>query len=126
MSLEFRSLKVVSAKMQRWFQESIEPCYQQWLNYVKQPGVRCVVETTFCIDGIKFWLWVATSEQVCALLLAPTRSSAELKSLLGEDFDGILSSDCKACLQSSKGEGETKMLNPFGARLESSLYQSLC
>ncbi len=46
-------------------------------------------------------------------LLAPTRSSAELKSLLGEDFDGIKSSDCEACLQSSKSEGETEMLNPF-------------
>ncbi len=86
------------AKMQRWFQESLFPSYQQWLTYVKQPGVRCVDETTYCIDGIKYWIWVATSDQVCVLLLAPTRSSAELKRLLGEDFEGILSSDCQACL----------------------------
>jgi hypothetical protein len=70
------------AKMQRWFSESLEPSYQKWLAYVQQPGVRCVDETTYCIDGIKYWLWVATSDQVCALLLAPTRSSAELKQLL--------------------------------------------
>lgn len=82
------------AKMQRWFQESLEPSYQKWLAYIQQPGVRCVDETTYCIDGIKYWLWVATSDQVCALLLAPTRSSAELEQLLGEDFSGILSSDC--------------------------------
>ena len=44
--------------------------------------------------GFLYWLWVATSDRVCVLLLAPTRSSAELKRLLGEDFDGILSSDC--------------------------------
>lgn len=88
------------AKMQRWFQESLEPSYQQWLAYVQQPGVRCVDETTYCIDGIKYWLWVATSDQVCALLLAPTRSAAELKQLLGENFQGILSSDCAICLQS--------------------------
>ncbi|GAC1460845.1 MAG: hypothetical protein NVSMB70_06590 [Chamaesiphon sp.] len=80
--------------MQRYFQQSLEPIYQQWLTYVQQPGVRCVDETTYCIDGIKYWLWVATSDQVCVLLLAPTRSSAELKQLLGEDFKGILSSDC--------------------------------
>ena len=86
------------AKMQRWFQESLEPSYQQWLSYIQQPGVRCVDETTYCIDGIKYWLWVATSSTVCVLMLAPTRSSAEAKQLLGEDFDGILSSDCKACL----------------------------
>jgi len=62
----------------------LEPSYQQWL-YI-QPGVRCVDETTY-IDGIKYWLWVATSNQV--LLLAPTRSSAELKQLLGENFEGF-------------------------------------
>jgi hypothetical protein len=43
---------------------------------------------------VNYWLWVATSEQVCVLFLAPTRSSAEVKSLLGEDLNGILSSDC--------------------------------
>ena len=86
------------AKMQHWFQESLLPCYQKWLAYIKEPGVRCVDETTYCIDGIKYWLWVATSDQVGVLLLAPTRSSAELKKLLGEDFEGIKSSDCEACL----------------------------
>lgn len=37
---------------------------------------------------------MATSDLVCALLLAPTRSSTELNQLLGENFSGILSSDC--------------------------------
>jgi len=55
--------------MHQWFQESLEPSYQQWLAYIQ--GVRCVDETTYCIDGIKYWLWVATSNQVCVLLLAP-------------------------------------------------------
>ena len=82
------------AKMQRYFQQSLQPIYQQWLSYVQQPGVRCSDETTYCIDGIKYWLWVATSDSVCALLLAPTRSCAELEKLLGEEFEGILSSDC--------------------------------
>jgi DNA-binding protein H-NS len=67
------------AKMQRYFKVCLQPIYQQWLTYVQQPGVRCVDETTYCIDGIKYWLWVATSDKVCVLLLAPTRSSAELK-----------------------------------------------
>ena len=80
--------------MHKWFQESLAPSYQQWLSYIQQPGIRCVDETTYCIDGIKYWLWVATSNQVCALMLAPTRSSAELEKLLGSDFEGILSSDC--------------------------------
>jgi len=53
------------AKMHQWFQQSLEPSYQQWLAYIQQPGVRCVDETTYCIDGMKYWLWVATSNQVC-------------------------------------------------------------
>jgi hypothetical protein len=56
--------------------------------------VRCVDETSYRLDGVNYWLWVATSKSACVLFLAPTRSSAEVKSLLGEDFDGILSSDC--------------------------------
>jgi hypothetical protein len=67
------------AKMQRYFKVCFGPIYQQWLTYVQQPGVRCVDETTYYIDGIKYWLWVATSDRVCVLLLAPTGSSAELK-----------------------------------------------
>ncbi len=101
------------AKMQRWFTESLEPSYQQWLSYVKQPGVRCVDETTYCIDGIKYWIWVATSDQVCVLLLAPTRSSAELKRLLGEDFEGILSSDCFSAYSPQKAAAKQKCLTHF-------------
>ena len=98
------------AKMQRWFQESLLPSYQKWLAYIKEPGVRCVDETTYCIDGIKYWLWVATSDQVCVLLLAPTRSSAELKKLLGEDFEGILSSDCFSAYSPQKAAAKQKCL----------------
>ncbi len=106
------------AKMQRWFQESLEPSYQQWLAYVKQPGVRCVDETTYCIDGIKYWLWVATSDQVCVLLLAPTRSSVELKQLLGEDFSGILSSDCFSAYGPQSAAAKQKCLAHLERDLE--------
>lgn len=98
------------AKMQRWFTESLEPSYEQWLAYVKQPGVRCVDETTYCIDGIKYWLWVATSLEVCVLLLAPTRGSAEVKKLLGENFEGILSSDCFSAYNPMSAAAKQKCL----------------
>lgn len=108
----------------------MQPIYQQWLSYVQQPGVRCVDETTYCIDGIKHWLWVATSDRVCVILLVPTRSRAELKQLLGQDFEGILSSDCfsaynpqsvvakQKCLTHLEGELEALKLSRFeGNRL---------
>ena len=59
------------AQMQRYFKVCFGSIYQQWLTYVPQPGVRCVDRTTYCMDGLKYWLWVATSDRVCVLLLAP-------------------------------------------------------
>ena len=106
------------AKMQRYFQQSLQPIYQQWLSYVQQPGVRCVDETTYCIDGIKYWLWVATSDQVCVLLLAPTRSSAELKQLLGQNFEGILSSDCFSAYNPQSAAAKQKCLTHLERDLE--------
>ncbi len=106
------------AKMHHWFQESLEPSYQKWLAYVQQPGVRCVDETTYCIDGIKYWLWVATSDQVCALLLAPTRSSSELEQLLGENFEGILTSDCFSAYSPQSAAAKQKCLAHLERDLE--------
>lgn len=106
------------AKMQRYFKVCLEPIYQQWLTYVQQPGVRCVDETTYCIDGIKYWLWVATSDSVCVLLLAPTRSSAELQQLLGEDFQGILSSDCFSAYNPQSAAVKQKCLTHLERDLE--------
>ncbi|MCM1984609.1 IS66 family transposase [Lyngbya confervoides] len=82
------------AKMHQWFCESLYPSYERWWQYIQSPGVRCVDETSYRLDGVNYWMWVATSETVCVLFLAPTRSSKEVKSLLGDDFSGILSSDC--------------------------------
>jgi transposase len=80
--------------MQPWFCQSLYPSYQQWWQWIQQPGVRCVDETSYRLDGVNYWMGVATSEEVCVMFLAPTRSSAEVPALLGEAFAGILSSDC--------------------------------
>ena len=106
------------AKMQKWFTDSLEPSYQQWLSYIQQPGVRCVDETTYCIEGIKYWLWVATSEQICVLMLAPTRSSAELEKLLGAHFEGILSSDCFSAYGPQNAAAKQKCLAHLERDLE--------
>ena len=126
MSWEFPFPKGAQALMQKWVQESLEPSYQQWLNYIQQPGVRCVDElrqqrrrlTTYCIEGIKYWLWVATSEQICVLMLAPTRSSAELEKLLGTNFEGILSSDCFSAYNPQNAGAKQKCLAHLERDLE--------
>jgi hypothetical protein len=107
------------AKMHKWFAESLEPLTEQWLKYIQQPGIRCVDETTYCIDGIKYWVWVATSNEVCVLMLAPTRSSAEVEKLLGADFEGILSSDCYSAYFRQNATAKQKCLAHLERELES-------
>lgn len=98
------------AKMHQWFCQSLHPAYEQWWGWIQQPGVRCVDETSYRIDGITYWMWVATCETVCVLFLAPTRSSAEVKALLGEDFAGILSSDCWSAYSPQSAGAKQKCL----------------
>jgi hypothetical protein len=52
------------AKMHQWFCQSLYPSYEKWWELVQQPGVRCVDETSYRLDGVNYWLWVATSKEV--------------------------------------------------------------
>jgi transposase len=81
-------------KMHQWFCQSLYPSYEKWWEMIQEPGIRCLDETSYRLNGMNYWMWVATSREVCVLFLAPSRSSEEVKSLLGENFKGILSSDC--------------------------------
>jgi transposase len=58
-------------------------------------------------------MWVATSAQVCVLFFAPTRSTAEVKALLGEEFAGILSSDCWSAYRPQPARLKQKCLTHF-------------
>lgn len=52
-----------------------------------------VDETPWVVKGVKEWLWVAGAEMYSLFHAADTRSREELKAMLGETFDGVLSSD---------------------------------
>lgn len=64
------------------------------------------------------WLWVATSVEVCVLLLAPTRSSSSLTQLLEENFEGILSSDCFSAYNPQTAAAKQKCLTHLERDLE--------
>jgi hypothetical protein len=98
------------AKMHQWFCESLYPNYEKWWELLQQPGVRCLDETSYRVDGVNYWLWVATSKEVCVLFLAPTRGSVEVKSLLGENFTGTLSSDCWSAYNVQRAGAKQKCL----------------
>ena len=106
------------SKMHQWFCESLYPIYEQWWKYIQEPGVRCVDETSYRLDGVNYWLWISTSDEVCVMFLAPSRSSKEVKSLLGEDFEGILSSDCWSAYSPQNARAKQKCLAHIGRELE--------
>lgn len=105
------------SKMHQWFCQSLYPSYEQWWQLIQQPGVRCLDETSYRLDGVNYWMWVATSADVCVLVLAPTRSAAEVQSLLGHDFSGILSSDCWSAYSSQPARAKQKCLAHIGRDL---------
>jgi transposase len=105
------------SKMHQWFCQSLYPSYQQWWQSIQQPGERCLDETSYRLDGVNYWLWVATSAEVCVMFLAPSRGSAEVKSLLGEDFAGILSSDCWSAYNPQQASAKQKCLAHIGREL---------
>ncbi len=70
----------------------IQPIDKLWRWARGQAHVQ-VDETPWTVNGVKEWLWVAGAESFCLFHAAGTRSRDELKAMLGDDFDGVLSSD---------------------------------
>jgi transposase len=52
------------------------------------------------------------------MFLAPNRGSVEVKSLLGENFDGILSSDCWSAYNPQSASAKQKCLAHIGRELK--------
>ena len=58
----------------------------------QQPQVH-VDESPWPVLGLKEWMWVSAGQEFCLFHAGDTRSRAELVKQLGEEFDGVLSSD---------------------------------
>lgn len=61
-----------------------------WIKVQKQVQVD---ETPWLVKGVKEWLWSFSGEGYALYRGADTRSRAELESVLGESYDGVLCSD---------------------------------
>jgi transposase len=96
------------AKMHKWFCESLQAPYEKLWELIQEPGIRCVDETSYRLNGVNYWMWVATSEETCVLMLVPTRSSKEVQILLGDDFAGILSTDCWSAYSKQSASAKQK------------------
>jgi transposase len=58
----------------------------------EQPNIH-IDETPWAVKGVKEWLWVITNPQLCLFHAGDTRSRAELESILGRSYHGVISSD---------------------------------
>jgi len=72
---------------------SIKAKVEELAEWIKeQPQVQ-VDETPWLVKGVKEWLWSFSGEGYALYRGADTRSRAELESVLGESYDGVLCSD---------------------------------
>lgn len=72
---------------------SIEAKVEDLAEWIKvQPQVQ-VDETPWLVKGVKEWLWSFSGEGYALYRGADTRSRAELESVLGQRYDGVLCSD---------------------------------
>jgi len=72
---------------------SIESKVEELAEWIKeQPQVQ-VDETPWLVKGVKEWLWSFSGEGYALYRGADTRSRAELASVLGVSYDGVLCSD---------------------------------
>jgi len=62
-------------------------------DWVKQSAHVQVDETPWLVKGVKEWMWVVCGVGFCLFHAGDTRSRAELETLLGQSFAGVLSSD---------------------------------
>ena len=73
--------------------DSIKPAVEDSWKWAPLQANVHVDETPWCVKGVKEWLWTATGKNFCLFHAADTRSRAELETMLGSEFAGVLSSD---------------------------------
>ncbi len=92
MGLEEIGLEMIAATNDR-VAASIEAKVEELAEWIKeQPQVQ-VDETPWSVKGVKECLWSFSGEGYALYRGADTRSRAELESVLGESYDGVLCSD---------------------------------
>ena len=64
---------------------------KEWIKQT-QPNIH-VDETPWVVKGVKEWLWIFANTDFALFHAADTRSRTELESILGLNYNGVLSSD---------------------------------
>lgn len=101
----------------------IQPIDRLWRWARGQKHVQ-VDETPWTVNGVKEWLWVAGAERFCLFHAAGTRSRDELKAMLGDDFDGVLSSDDFSVYNGYEVSAQQKCLAHLRRHFKRVVYQA--
>ena len=73
--------------------DAVKPAVEELWKWAPLQANVHVDETPWCVKGVKEWLWTATGQNFCLFHAADTRSRAELETMLGNEFAGVLNSD---------------------------------
>ncbi len=89
--------------------EAVTPTVSELREWVQQQPHVHVDESPWPVLGLKEWLWVIAGKDFCLFHAGETRSRAELEQQLGDEFDGVISSDDGERLQRLPRTGTTEM-----------------
>jgi transposase len=71
-----------------------QPSYDRLVEAAKKSAVQHVDETGWKIGGRSAWLWVFADEHATLYRIRPSRAHDVVVEVLGEEFGGVLVSDC--------------------------------
>jgi transposase len=71
-----------------------QPTYDRLIEAARAAAVQHVDETGWKIGGRSAWLWVFADANVTLYRIRPSRAHEVVVEVLGEDFGGVLVSDC--------------------------------
>ncbi|MFQ6035366.1 MAG: IS66 family transposase [Sedimentisphaerales bacterium] len=68
--------------------------YEKLIEDIRGSPAVFADETSWWVGGPKYWLWVFTTAERTVYRVDQSRGSAVVRNILGDDFDGMLVSDC--------------------------------
>ena len=100
------TLQATNSRMAHGVASPVEALWE----WAQQQSHVHVDETPWPVMGFKEWLWVATGKAFCLFHAGDTRSRDELETMLGKEFEGILSSDDFSVYNGYPVQGQQKCL----------------
>ena len=74
----------------------VQPDYDRMAGQLRQSPVVHADETSWWVSGPRWWLWVFTTQAMTLYVVIQSRAAAVAMGILGEDFAGVLVTDCLA------------------------------